>query len=310
MKIALVCPGQGSQHVGMGRDLYYNFAEVRELYALASDTLGYDLASLSFDGPADELDRTFRTQPLLLTASYAAFTMMQHNGITPSLLAGHSLGEYSAVTAAGVMSFADALKVTEQRGTFMQEAVPEGEGLMAAVIGLERDKLQNICDTLSSGYAAPANFNCPGQIVIAGEAAAVKEAMKMAEEAGARRAIPLKVSVPSHCRLMEPASGRLAGLLDEIQFADPIYPIVNNADATILDDAQSVKLSLVRQLNEPLLWEDSVRLMMDQGIDTVIETGPKTVLSGLIKRIDRNIRLLNVEDSESLQQTLKALEVS
>jgi [acyl-carrier-protein] S-malonyltransferase len=307
VKIAFVFPGQGSQHVGMGKDLWERFDEVKSLYAEASEALGYDMTDLSFNGPKEELNKTFRTQPALLTASIAAFRVLSSRGVKPYVVAGHSLGEYSAIVAAEVVSFGDALVLTEKRGMFMQEAVPEGQGLMAAVIGLGRNEVDDLCLSVESGYVSPANYNCPGQIVIAGEKKAVEDAMHLAKEAGAKRTIALAVSAPSHCTLMAEASNRLASLLDTIEFSDPVMPLVNNADAILLSNAEKIKSSLIKQLSRPLLWEDSIRRIVDGGIDTFVEVGPGKVLSGLIKRIEPSARLFNVEDAESLERTAEAV---
>jgi [acyl-carrier-protein] S-malonyltransferase len=307
VKIAFVFPGQGSQHVGMGKDLWEHFDEVKSLYTEASTVLGYDMAALSFNGPREELNKTFHTQPALLTASIAAYRLLSANGVTPYVVAGHSLGEYSAIVAAGVISFGDAVAVTERRGTFMQEAVPEGEGLMAAIIGLGRNDVDELCLSVESGYVSPANYNCPGQIVVAGEKKAVEDAMKRAKDAGAKRVLPLAVSAPSHCTLMAEASNRLAGLLDTKAFRDPDMPLVNNADAILLTNAEKIKTSLIKQLSRPLLWEDSVRRIVAGGVDTFVEVGPGKVLSGLIRRIEPSARLFNVEDMESLNKTVEAV---
>ena len=306
MKTAFVFPGQGSQYVGMGKDLHDNFEEVRTIYKEASEALNYDVSELSFHGPKEELDKTFRTQPCLLTVSYAAFQVLSAKGIHPAYVAGHSLGEYSAITASGALSFRDAVILTQKRGQYMQEAVPEGKGLMAAIIGLDRETLQKVCSAVESGYVDAANFNCPGQTVIAGEKHAVEDAMKRADEAGAKRALALAVSVPSHCKLMAGASEQLSALLQTIDVRAPRFPIVNNADARLLDTPEDIKDSLVRQLNAPLLWEDSVTFMVDNGVDTFIEVGPKTVLAGLIKRIARDVRIYHVEDRKSLESTLSS----
>ncbi len=305
--IAFVFPGQGSQYVGMGKEIYNNFNEAKETFGEASDELRYDIARLCFEGPEKELQKTSRTQPSILTVSIAINRVLLSKGVKPSVVAGHSLGEYSAVVLAETMSFRDAVKITEKRGEFMQEAVPEGKGLMVAILGLERNEVDEICISLKSGYASPANYNCPGQVVIAGERKAVEEAMKLAREKGAKRVIPLAVSVPSHCSLMADASSRLADLLDEIDLKDPVIPVVNNADAMFLNDNESIKRSLIRQLNNPLLWEDSVRVIVDAGIDSFIEVGPGKVLSGLIKRIEPSAKVFNVEDMKSLNKTLTEL---
>jgi [acyl-carrier-protein] S-malonyltransferase len=285
MKIAFVFPGQGSQYVGMGKDIYEHYPVAREVFQQASDALGYDVAELCFNGPVEELNRTFRTQPCILTVSSALNSVLKEKGIQPSVVAGHSLGEYSALVAAEVISLKDSVSLTEKRGRFMQEAVPEGKGLMAAILGLERKKVDEICNSLISGYAAAANYNCPGQIVIAGEKTAVEEAIELCKSAGAKRAIALAVSVPSHCKLMNGASERLGELLGTIELKDPFIPLVNNADAKFLKIAEEIKPSLIRQLNSPLLWEDSIKAIYASGIDTFIEVGPGKVLTGLIKRI-------------------------
>lgn len=310
MKIAFVFPGQGSHHVGMAKDLYDSFNEVRELYREAQAALKYDVGALSFTGPIDELNRTQKTQPCLLLASISAYTVLTLKGISPSMAAGHSLGEYSALVAAGVLSLKDALKVTEMRGRMMQEASPEGEGLMAAILGTDRKIVDEACLSVTKGYVRAANYNCPGQIVISGERHAVEEAMRLLKEAGARKTIPLSVSVPSHCLLMENASKRLSEFLflGDIKMNEPKMPIVSNADAIFLTSVDGIKASLVKQLSSPVLWEDSVRVMAQSGVDTFVEVGPGTVLSGLIKRIVPEAKILNVEDAESLQATLNELQ--
>jgi [acyl-carrier-protein] S-malonyltransferase len=310
MKISFVFPGQGAQRVGMCRELWENFDEAKKVYEEASAALGYDVADLSFNGPQEELNRTFRTQPCILTASIAANSVLASKGVEPYVVAGHSLGEYSALVAAGVLPLSEAVKLTEKRGMFMQEAVPEGKGLMAAIIGLDRNKVDDICVSVDAGYVSSANYNCPGQVVIAGDKAAVEEAMKLAKSAGAKRALPLAVSAPSHCTLMVGASDRLGELLNTIEFNAPSVPIVNNADAMFLTNPERIKYSLIAQLNSPLLWEDSIRNIVEKGIDTFVEVGPGKVLSGLIRRIEPSATVLNVEDMESLNKTLGALKKS
>ncbi|MEE9523218.1 MAG: ACP S-malonyltransferase, partial [Thermodesulfovibrionales bacterium] len=269
--------------------------------------LGYDMKKLCFEGPKEELDKTFRTQPSILTASIAALRCIEEKGLKPFVVAGHSLGEYSALVAAGVLTFKDAVKLTEMRGRFMQEAVPEGKGLMAAILGLERDSVDSICLSVSSGYVAPANYNCSSQIVIAGEKTAVEEAITLAKGAGAKRAIPLAVSVPSHCTLMIDASNRLAEALKDIEFTAPEVSVVNNADAMFLNTTDSIRESLVKQLDSPLLWEDSMLAIIDSGVDLFLEIGPSKVLTGLLRRIDSSTTCYNIEDPASLAKALNHL---
>jgi len=303
MKIAFVFPGQGSQSVGMGKDLYDNLDEVKSLYNEASEILGYDVAVLSFSGTADELNKTYRTQPCLLVASIAAYKALTLKNIKPSAVVGHSLGEYSALVAAGGISFKDAVKITEIRGRIMQDAVPEGKGLMAAILGLDRKIVDEICSRIA-GYVSAANYNCPGQIVISGEKAAVEEAMNLAKERGAKRALPLAVSVPSHCKLMEDAGKKFEEALKEVDIRDALVPFVNNVEAKFVSNAEDIRKSLVLQLSRSVLWEDCIKTISSSGISTFIEVGPGKVLSGLVKRIEPAAKIFNVENMESLNKTL------
>ena len=308
--IGLVFPGQGSQSVGMGRALYEAHPAVRKVYEEAGAILGYDVAALCFDGPADRLNLTEYTQPALLTASIAAYRLLEPVGLRPVAVAGHSLGEYSALVAAGGVSFGAAVALVQKRGRYMAEAVPPGSGLVAAILGLDGDAVKAACrEAAGVGVVAAANFNSPGQVVIAGEKAAVERAIELAKAKGCRKAIPLPVSVPVHTPLMQTAADRLAKDVAATAWSDLTTPLVNNAEARALRTAAEVQVSLIRQLPSSVLWEDSVRAMGGMGVKTFIEVGPGTVLTGLIKRILPDAALLNVQDPKSLEATLESLKV-
>ena len=307
--IGLVFPSQGSQAVGMGRALYEAHHAAQEVYKNASAVLGYDVAGLCFDGPAERLNLTEHTQPALLTASIAALRVLEPAGLKPVAVAGHSLGEYYALVAAGGLTFKAAAALVQKRGRYMAEAVPPGSGLVAAILGLAPDAVRDACrEASSAGVVAAANFNSPGQVVIAGEKAAVEKAIEIARARGAKKAIPLPVSVPVHTPLMKSAAERLAKDVEATSWSDLRVPLVNNAEAKALRTASEVKASLIRQLPSSVLWEDSVKAMHGMGVTTFVEVGPGTVLSGLIRRIVPDARTLNVQDPESLEATVKALQ--
>lgn len=308
--VGLVFPGQGSQSVGMGRALYEAHPEAQVVYEEAAAVLGYDVAALCFDGPAARLNLTEYTQPALLTASVAALRVLEPVGLRPVAVAGHSLGEYSALVAAGGVTFQAAVSLVQKRGRYMAEAVPAGSGQVVAVLGLSRDVIREVCREASAlGVVAPANFNCPGQVVIAGEKAAVERATELARAKGSRKVIPLPVSVPVHTPLMQVAADRLAHDVAATTWSDLSVPLVNNADAKPLQLASEVQPSLVRQLPSPVLWEDSVRMMSEMGVTTFLEVGPGTVLTGLVKRIVPDAVTGNVHDPRSLEATMKTLSV-
>jgi [acyl-carrier-protein] S-malonyltransferase len=308
MKIAFIFPGQGSQYAGMAKEFIENFTESKDVFETASSVLGYDLANLCQHGPVEKLNLTENTQPAILASSIAILRPLERRGLTANAAAGHSLGEYTAVTAAGGFEFKDAITLVQKRGQYMQEAVPEGTGLMAAILGMERNDVEKTChEAAKNGIVGPANYNSPGQIVIAGEKKAVEQAMELAKAAGAKKVIPLAVSVPSHCSMMKQAGQRLAQDLEKVNISDLRMPIVNNADAKFLRTASEIRQSLVRQISSPLYWEDSIRNMASDGFDTFIEIGPGKVLSGLVRRIAKDAKVLNVEDQKSMSDTLDAL---
>ncbi|WP_432400638.1 ACP S-malonyltransferase [Wukongibacter sp. M2B1] len=308
-KIAFVFPGQGAQYVGMGKEFVDNFKVANDVFEKASDSLGYDMKKLCFEGPEEELKKTENTQPSILTASVAIYEVLKEHGHVPEIVAGLSLGEYSALVASGVMSFEDAVKVVRARGKYMQEEVPLGVGTMAAFIGLERDKVIEACERASEfGVVEPANYNSPVQIVISGEVKAVEKAVEIGKEFGAKRAMVLNVSAPFHSSMLRGAGDKLGLELDKVELNDFVYPVIANVTAEYYDSVSSVKELLVGQVSSSVLWEDSVKKMIDAGIDTFVEVGPGKALSGFIKRISREVTLLNVEDMASLEKTLKALE--
>jgi len=305
--IGLVFPGQGSQSIGMGRALVEADPSIRTLYEEASSILRYDIGALCFEGPVERLNLTEYTQPALLVSSIAALQALKPLGIAPIAVAGHSLGEYSALVAAGGMTYPQAVGIVQKRGRYMAEAVPPGTGLVAALLGLSVDVVKEVCREASSvGVVAAANFNSPGQIVIAGEKAAVERAIELAKAKGCKKAIPLPVSVPVHTPLMQKAADRLAKDLAAITWSDLKTPLINNAEARAITKAGDIQASLVRQLPSSVLWEDSVKAMATMGVTTFVEIGPGTVLSGLIKRIVPDAVTMNVNDPKSLEATRAA----
>ncbi|MFL0270204.1 ACP S-malonyltransferase [Candidatus Clostridium radicumherbarum] len=306
-KIAFVFAGQGAQYVGMGKDLAMNISSSKDIFDEADKALGFEISKLCFEGSKEELDKTENTQPAILTTSIAALKALEEQGIKPDITAGLSLGEYSALVCSGVFNFSDAVKLVKKRGRFMQEAVPEGIGSMTAVLGLGANEVREICLQVSShGIVEPANFNCPGQIVIGGEIEAVKIASEMAKEKGAK-VIPLSVSAPFHTSMLKSASEKLQEELKAIKLCETGVPVITNVTADYISNKNQIKDLLRRQVMSSVLWEDTIRKMLEAGVDTFVEIGPGKVLSGFIKKIDRKVTTINIEDTKTLEKALEIL---
>ncbi|HOM02615.1 MAG TPA: ACP S-malonyltransferase [Acetivibrio sp.] len=307
-KLAFLFPGQGAQYVGMGKQIADEYKGADAIFDEASEALGFDVKKMIFEGDEETLKITENTQPAILTASVALLQPILEKGIKPDVVAGLSLGEYSAHVAAGTMTFKDAVSLVRKRGKFMQEAVPVGVGTMAAIMGLDSQAVKECCKKASSeGIVEPANFNCPGQITVAGEVKAVEKALEIAKEMGAKRAMLLAVSAPFHCSMLKPAGDKLAAELEKVNLYDIKIPVVTNVTAEYILDKDKVKDLLIRQVSSSVLFEDSIRNMIEDGVDTFVEIGPGKVLSGFVKKINKEMKTLNVEDIESLNKTLEEL---
>ena len=306
--VAFLFPGQGSQAVGMGKELAEKYPAAKRTFEEADEALGYRLSQLCFEGPEEQLRLTETTQPAILTASVAAWRVLDENGLKPGFVAGHSLGEYSAHVAAGTLSFADAVRAVRNRGKYMQEAVPVGVGAMAAILGMSLERVTDVCRDASQGEVCePANINSPEQIVISGNKTAVERAAQLAGERGSKRAVLLPVSAPFHCSLMMPAQDRLAADLQALNFSAPAVPVAYNVDAALVKNVEGSRDALVRQVTGSVKWEQSMRLLIVQGVRTFIEVGPGKVLCGLMRQIDRGPKCLSVGDEASLQKTLEQI---
>ncbi|SDW28533.1 ACP S-malonyltransferase [Paenibacillus sp. CF384] len=302
-KIAFVFPGQGAQAVGMGKDVYEAFDASKAVIDAADEALGFKLSDIIFNGPEEQLKQTANTQPALLAVSIALLEALKDRGLKPDFVAGHSLGEYSALVAAGTLSYQDAVRTVRARGEFMEQAVPSGQGAMAAVLGAEREALAALCAAVSSevGAVELANVNCPGQIVVSGTAAGVQGVVERGKEAGAKRVIPLEVSGPFHSSLMKPAADRLEGVLASISLSDASVPVIANVTAQPVTNADEIRKLLAEQVYSPVLWEDSVRYLIEQGVDTFVEIGSGSVLAGLIKKIDKTVNIISINSLDSLK---------
>ena len=305
--VVFLFPGQGSQYAGMGRELADSFPVARRVFEEADRALGFSISQLCFSGPDEALKLTENTQPAILTVSVAAYHVLEQNGVRPDYVAGHSLGEYSALVAAGALKFADAVRLVRKRGQYMQEAVPRGEGAMAAILGMRPGQVAEICRKATDGKVMPANLNSPEQTVISGDAAAVKSAVENASAAGAKRAVMLPVSAPFHSELMRPAQERLKEDLGATELSSLRIPLVTNVDAGTITSAAEAREALIRQVTLSVRWEESIRELIEQGATTFVEVGPGRVLSGLLRQIDRSVHSLNVEDMKSLQVALDRL---
>jgi [acyl-carrier-protein] S-malonyltransferase len=304
-KLAFLFPGQASQYPGMGRDLAESFPESRAVFEEADRALGFPISKLCFEGSEEDLKQTENTQPAILTVSVAAYRALETRGIVPDFVAGHSLGEYSALVAAGSLDSSTAVKLVRQRGRYMQEAVPAGEGAMAAILGLSAADVGEVCKKAAAGeIVSPANLNSPEQTVVAGNAAAVKRAVEIASQSGAKRAVVLAVSAPFHCSLLAPAQQRLEVDLRAAAFGPLRFPLITNVDAEEVVSGEEAREALIRQVTLPVRWHESVREMIDRGANIFVEVGHGKVLSGLLRQIDRSVRCLNVEDSASLRSTI------
>ncbi|AAM24695.1 MAG: Malonyl CoA-acyl carrier protein transacylase [Caldanaerobacter subterraneus] len=309
MKIAFIYPGQGAQYAGMGKEIYEKYEEAKEIFERADEALGFNISKLCFEGPEEELMKTENTQPAILTVSVALTRVLQKRGVKPDVTAGLSLGEYSSLVLAEALDFEDAVRLVKKRGKYMQEVVPEGVGTMAAILGLPNEEVEEICRIASEvGVVEPANYNCPGQLVVSGEVKAVERAVELAKERGAKKAVVLAVSAPFHCSMLKEAGELLAKELDKVEIKDLKVPVISNVTADYVQK-DKVKELLIKQVSHPVLWEQSVRKMIEDGVDTFIEIGPGKTLSGFVKKIDRSRTVLNFEDEESLMKALSALGV-